>query len=100
MSKRAEFTTTPDASKLPNDASSTAARKERKSLEARIKSAEEELRRLQELKRKADRAQREQNEREIRELIRGEGLDGFAAQAWRAAAGEIRTALQRAGSVP
>ena len=72
------------------------ATKARRSLEQRIEEASEALRRLQDQKRKIDRAQREQNEKEIRDLIRAEKLDDFAAETWRAALADLRAALSKA----
>ena len=72
------------------------ATKARRSLEQRIEEASEVLRRLQDQKRKIDRAQREQNEKEIRDFIRAEKLDEFAAETWRAALTDLRAALSKA----
>lgn len=75
-----------------------AQRSERRSIEDRIADAEQELKRLVELKRRREREEREQRERELRELLKTEKVDEFAVSVWRAAMPRIRELLQQAAT--
>lgn len=73
-----------------------AQRGERKSIDDRIAEAEQEVKRLVELKRRREREAREQRERELRDMLRSEKLDEFPIAAWRATVVQMREMLERA----
>lgn len=70
----------------------------KRTIDQEIATAREKLKKLEEQQREIQKREREKSERLIRDFIKDEKLDAFEIDAWRAAASDIRSTLEKAAA--
>lgn len=76
--------------------SSMKAPKAKITLEQQIEALEARTRKLKEKQREDQRRERERNAKAVHELVKGEKLEDFGIEAWKASVAEIRKLLEAA----